>query len=243
MRRLYVAVVHALRRVLAAVGLLRVLDRAAQCSRTALWVRSWLAIYDLDDLAALGVPWWTFEAIDEVELFLAERPGARTFEWGSGVSTLWLAAHGAQVTSIEHDRAWAERMAPRLPESVTLHVVEPTPIDPDVGPEAAVPSGKAGFAGLDFASYVAAVDAVPGDLDLVVIDGRAREACLERVLGRLAPDGLVVFDDTERDRYAAAIRAHGAGLDVRWTRGRTPTIPYPCDTALLRPARAPRPTP
>jgi hypothetical protein len=236
MKHLYVSVVHAVRRALAAVGLLRILDRRAETSRTALWVRSWLAIYDLDDLAALGVPWWTFDAIDEVERFLAAHPRARTFEWGSGVSTLWLAAHGAQVTSVEHDRAWAERMLPLLPASVTLHVVEPAPAGPG-----AVRSGKAGFAGLDFASYVAAVDAVPGDLDLVVIDGRAREACLDRVLDRLAPGGLIVFDDTERDRYAAAIRRHGAALDVRWTRGRTPTIPYPCDTALVRLARVAAP--
>ena len=63
-------------------------------------------------------------------------------------------------------------------------------------------SRKPGFAGLDFAAYVDRIDDVAGDLDLVVIDGRAREACLDRALPRLAPGGLVVLDNVERSATA-----------------------------------------
>ena len=63
-----------MRVVLRVTGLLALLDRLAARSRTVLWVRSWLSVYDLEDLLAFDVPWWTFEAADRVEAFLAERP-------------------------------------------------------------------------------------------------------------------------------------------------------------------------
>ncbi len=41
-------------------------------------------------------------------------------------------------------------------------------------------SQKEGAAGLDFADYVPPIDDVPGEFSLIVIDGRAREACLRQ---------------------------------------------------------------
>lgn len=241
MKGRYVQVLRLLRSALAATGLLAVLDRAARRSRTALWVRSWLAIYDLDDLVALDAPWWTFEAADTVERFLAGRRGARVFEWGSGASTVWLSRRGAVVHSVEHDAAWAEQMADVLPPSATLRLVPAVPALP-AGPPGTPPgarSAKPGFEALDFTAYVAAIDDVPGPLDLVVIDGRARAACLDRAVGRLAPGGMIVLDNVERARYRAALARHGADLEVRWTRGRTPTLPYPTRTALVSRRTAP----
>ncbi|CAN5137243.1 hypothetical protein BH09ACT12_BH09ACT12_26140 [soil metagenome] len=228
-KRAYVAVVGHLRGVLATIGLLGLLDRWARRSRTGLWVRSWLAVYDLDDLIALDTPWWTFEAADEVAAFLLDRPGARVFEWGSGASTIWLGARAGTVITVEHDAAWSEHIAGALPATVTLILEEPRSSDtPRIG------SAKPGFAGLDFSAYVAALDAVDGDFDLIVIDGRAREACLARAVQRLRPDGLIVVDNVERGRYRAAIAlVANRGLTVQWTRGRTPALPYPTQTALL----------
>ena len=120
---------------------------------------------------------------------------------------------------------------------VTLHVVPPVP-----GPEPRTPSGKRGFAGLDFTDYVQAADDLAGSFDLVVVDGRAREACLTRAADRLAPEGLVVVDNVDRARYRAAIAElaarltdrRGSRVEVTWTRGLTPSLPYPTRTALLR---------
>lgn len=233
MRRAYVAALRAARSLLGATGLLRLLDAAARRSRTALWLRSWLSIYDLDDLIALDVPWWTFEAADAVEGFLRSRPRARVLEWGSGASTVWLARRAGSVVTVEHDPAWAERttraLAAHGATNVLLRVVEPRR-----GP-GGVRSGKRGFEGLDFTAYADAVDDLDGDLDLMVIDGRAREACLERALERLAEGGWVVFDNVDRARYREAIAAvdRRIRLRVRWTRGRTPALPYPTRTALI----------
>ncbi|WP_447646672.1 class I SAM-dependent methyltransferase [Nocardioides zeae] len=236
---LYVRFVRALRGVLRVTGVLRLLDRWAARSRTGLWVRSWLSIYDLDELVRHDVPWWTFDSADRVEEFLRGRPGARALEWGSGASTVWLAARCAAVVSIEHDVDWAASVRPALPPNAELRVVPPvdarTRLTRDV-----VPSAKPGFADLDFADYVAEVDRVAGPFDLVVVDGRAREACLERAVGRVARGGLVVVDNVDRARYRDAIarveQRLGGRARVTWTRGRTPTLPYPTRTALLEPS-------
>lgn len=228
MKSLYITVMRGLRGAARRVGILAALERRAERSRGALWWRSLFAIYDFDDMVALDLPWWTFAAIDEVEAFLRARPGARAFEWGSGASTVWLSRRCADVVSIEHDGDWYARMLPALPDHVTVRHVAATPSESPV-----VPSRKPGFDGLDFASYVAAIDAADGSFDLIVIDGRAREACLPRALDRLAPGGIIVFDNVGRQRYRDAIAAVGDRVDVRWTRGRTVALPYPDETAIL----------
>lgn len=227
MKRLYVRLVRALRAVLRAVGVLAVLDRWAAGSRTGTWVRSWLSVHDLAELLEYDVPWWTFASADRVDAYLASRPGARVFEWGSGASTVWLGRRAAQVTSVEHDAEWADTMSAVLPANATLRVVEPVRRAGGIG------SRKPGFAGLDFTDYVAAIDEVEGGFDLIVIDGRAREACLARAVDRLLPGGLIVLDNVDRERYRRAVTAHGDRLVTEWTRGRTPTLPYPTRTALI----------
>ena len=231
MKGLYVRGVHALGRPLRRAGVLDALERRAPRSRPATWLVSLFAIHDVDALGRLDLPWWTFDSAAQVADHLRRHPGARVFEWGSGASTLWLAARAGSVHSVEHHGGWAARLAPRLPHHVTLRVVEARR---SAAPE--VPSAKPGHAGLDFAAYVAAIDDVPGTFDLVVIDGRAREACLARAVDRLSPHGVIVFDNVDRRRYVHAIESLGDRLAVTMTRGLTPALPYPTRTALLRPA-------
>ena len=190
MKTTYVSAVRTLRRGLAAVGLLGLLDRWALRSRTGLWLRSLLSIYDLEDLLRYDVPWWTFEASDRVAEFLRTRPDARVFEWGSGASTVWLSRRSGSVTSIEHDADWAGIVEPVLPDNAVVRVVRPVPATG--GPEQQL-SEKAGFGDLDFAGYVDAMEHLEGDFDLVVVDGRARNACFHRAITRLAPGGVLVL--------------------------------------------------
>ena len=81
-------------------------------SRAATWARSLFAIHDIDQLARLGVPWWTFDSADRIAAFLRLRPDARIFEWGSGASTLWLAERAGSVHSVEHHAGWAADLTP-----------------------------------------------------------------------------------------------------------------------------------
>jgi hypothetical protein len=184
-------------------------------------------VYDSMQLDRIDVPWWTYRAIDVVETWLATRPNARVFEFGTGASTAWLARRGAQVLSVEHDVEFMELFSPRLSgfPNVTLRVEPPV-----ASSSPRTPSGRDEYAGLDFSAYVSTIDAA-GEFDLIVVDGRARAACLERAVPHLAADGLVVFDNSRRQRYREAIVR--SGLHEQALRGLTPTLPYPEQTSLL----------
>lgn len=229
MRSLYVAVMRAVAKVADLIGLTRLLDRWATRSRWGVWVRSLLAIYDPVSLIKLDVPWWTFEAGDLVAERLRARPDSRIFEWGAGASTVWLGSRAASVHSVEHDADWARTLADMLPPNATVVAVPAIP----AGAGTTVTSAKKGFDGLDFGAYVEAINDTTGDFDLIVVDGRAREACLFAALDRLAPDGMIVFDNVDRERYVDAIEELGPDWEVAWTRGLTPCLPYPTRTALI----------
>jgi hypothetical protein len=237
-RRAYVRCVRALAAFVDAIGVGRWLSRRR--SPVAQHLYSLLAIYDLERMVALGLPWWTYGAIEEVDRFLAAREGkARVFEFGAGASTLWLAERAGEIHSVEHDLAFVEMLEPRLKplENVHLRPVAAVPIEGDAGPagDAPLTSGRAGYEGQDFTDYVAAIDAVGGPFDLIIVDGRARDACLRAAVPHLADDGVILFDNAGRDRYQPAIR--GCGLDVDVKAGWAPSLPYREATALLRQRR------
>ncbi|MBI4081034.1 MAG: class I SAM-dependent methyltransferase [Candidatus Lambdaproteobacteria bacterium] len=103
------------------------------------------------------------------------------FEYGSGNSTLWWAARCKKVVTVEHDASWYGRLADRIPPNVTaLHV----PVDA---------SG----------AYCRKVLDYRGAFDIVMIDGMDRErvACAKNGLEALTPAGVMVWDDSERERY------------------------------------------
>jgi hypothetical protein len=198
------------------------------------WAYSLTRAHDSLGISELDVPWWTYDAIDAVEAFITRRAGeVRAFEWGSGASTIWLARRVERVDSVEHHRGFGEMIKGRLAAgypNAHLEIVEPVP-----SAHPAVGSRKEGHGGLDFSDYVARIGEVAvatgAPFDLIVVDGRAREACLAAALDHLAPGGIVVFDNTMRRRYRAAIEALPVD-EVRY-RGLTPTLPYPDQTSVL----------
>jgi hypothetical protein len=228
-KQAYAGSMKTLGRGLGRVGLVR--DTAPPVEhRVRHWAHSLTKVYDSLAMARIDVPWWSYGAISEVGDWLAARPRpVRVFEYGSGASTIWLARRVEEVHTVEHHRGFGEMMQAELAAmpGVSMRIVEPVPsTSPVVG------SSKEGHQGLDFAAYVGAIDDVDGEFDLVVIDGRAREACLAKAVDRLAPGGIVVFDNSRRKRYRVAIGR--SGLHERVFRGLTPTLPYPEQTSILR---------
>lgn len=225
--RWYVRGVRAVAGVLTRLGLVGILDRHRH-RRVVHWLRSLLAVHDVEEMVALDVPWWSYRAIDEVERWLKSRTEVRVFEWGSGASTAWLAARANRVTTVEHHAGFASTVRRLIPENVGLEVV------PAVRRETpAVPSRRRGHRHLDFEDYVGAIDRLGGTYDLICIDGRAREACLDRAVDHLGTGGIIVFDNTNRSRYRRAMERH-PGFEVTNHRGLTPALPYPSTTSLMR---------
>ncbi|WP_298821705.1 class I SAM-dependent methyltransferase [uncultured Roseibium sp.] len=233
-KQLYVGAVRAVHPVARATGLLSWLQSSAKKHRLAHWLRSLFAIHDIDGLIDLDVPWWTYGAIDETEAFLASRPNARVFEYGSGASTVWLAKRAGTVVSVEHDAGWHSLVHTRLAEangatSLSHALIEPSKAQAETDPQYL--SVKPGHIGLSFENYSKSILDQDEAFDLIVIDGRARAACLEHAVTRLKPNGLIVFDNSRRKRYRQSIA--GSGLVVRHLAGLTPSLPYPDETTLL----------
>lgn len=128
------------------------------------------------DAKGQPLPWYTYPMI----AFLRERVKRRfhVLEFGAGNSTLWWAARVTRVRSIEHTAGWAQKLAPMLPANASVvHV----PLEPD---------GAYCRSGGDAPIY-----------DIVAIDGRDRVNCVRQCLAALKPDGVIVWDNSERPRY------------------------------------------
>lgn len=123
------------------------------------------------------IPFFTYSIID----FLADRlpSDAKVFEFGSGFSSVWFSKKCGQVTSVEHDVTWYERIQKMLPAHAEVRHV---PLD----------SGE---------DYQKAVCLAEGKIDVLVVDGRRRVACIRHSLDRLSERGVIIVDDWERVRY------------------------------------------
>ncbi len=159
-----------------------------------------------------ALPWMPFPAIAWLEATI--RPEMRVFEYGSGGSTLFWARRGATVVSVEHDEAWLARLRQAIPpgarERITLLARPPSP-----GLAGEFASASPGCAGLCFRDYVLAIEEFPAaSFDLVVVDGRARSACLNHAASRVRPGGWLLLDNSERPGYREAVER----LSRQWPR-------------------------
>jgi hypothetical protein len=174
------------------------------------------------------VPWIVLSATDRMEAHL--RPGCRVFEYGPGGSTLWFSDRRCQVVSVEHDPQWHRRVMSRLSreerERITCLLEEPRPRDPGDGENHRFGSEDVQYDGLSFERYVRSIEQFPEvQFDAVLVDGRARSACLSVAWPRVKIGGLLVLDNSDRERYQEAIRQmpttgrrdyHGPAAYSRW---------------------------
>jgi hypothetical protein len=123
------------------------------------------------------IPWYTYPAIE----FLGKRVGKSmtVFEYGCGNSTIWWAERVREVVSVEHDKNWYERICPRVPGNVQLFH-----IDLEYGGE-----------------YSKKVTEYEKTFDIIIIDGRDRTNCARNSLKSLKPDGVVIWDNSDRQEY------------------------------------------
>lgn len=198
------------------------------------WLHSLFAIYDIDAMVRLDLPWWTLRAAKLVDRFLQQRPGAMVFEYGSGASTVFLAKRAEIVVSAEHDPRWHATVTKKVAghPNVLLTLAEAEPVDA----QSTHWSAHRAWSGYDFNNYVQAIDRFEGLFDLIVIDGRCRAHCLQAAKRRIKPDGLILFDNAGRRRYRAALE--GSAMPKLATSGLTACLPYPDSTVLLSPEQA-----
>lgn len=236
LREYYLGAMSRTRDALDSTELLRRWDDYARTHprSTGTHLRTLLSVHNAEDLVSFDMPWWTYPAVDQVTGYLRGRGGEATvFEFGAGASTIWFARRAKSVTSVEHHPGWAQRVRDMVAEA-GLDNVEVVVPDVPVGDRPRVASGAPSGAGLDFGPYVDVLAAHDGPWDLIAVDGRAREACLRVARDHVAPGGLLLFDDAQRERYQDVLEeSRSAGWVVERNRGASPCDPLRRETALL----------
>jgi hypothetical protein len=154
------------------------------------------------------IPWISYPAT----ALLAARVSAdwNIFEFGAGYSTLWWGARCRTVTSCEHDATWCQILAPQLRANCSLLS---TPLN-DAYPLAAQRTEK---------TY-----------DVIVVDGRKRVRSALASVECLTKDGVLVWDDSERDYYQDGLaRLRDKGFKRLDLLGMSPLERRPKQTSVL----------
>lgn len=156
-----------------------------------------------------GLPSLALPAICAMDDYLTRE--MKVFCWGSGMSDIFFARRAGSLISIEHDPRWSARVQSALDYwDLKTHyfLIEPGEgYDPEFG------SYQAGYGNVNFKDYVSSILIYPDEsFDLILVDGRARCACLKVAQSKLKPGGLLVLDDSARSIYQWAI------AEIKWPR-------------------------
>lgn len=157
-----------------------------------------------------AIPWFTYSFID----FMQERlnKNQHVFEFGSGNSTRYFAQKCASITSIEHDKEWYEVGLKDKPQNADIQYY---------------PLNKDG-------DYCRAVSQGAMKYDIIIVDGRDRVNCCKNSLQALNEFGVIVLDDSERDKYnEARIFLLNAGLKELSFSGISPGFFYRKATSVF----------
>jgi hypothetical protein len=127
------------------------------------------------------IPWVTYSFIDFIKERL--RKQHTIFEFGSGNSTFFYAKYAGLVVSVEHDKDWFEKIVKSKPENSEMIFCE------------LVKGGD----------YCHMPVKLEEKFDIIIVDGRDRVNCCKQAVNALSASGVVVLDDSERDKYKQAV--------------------------------------
>ena len=167
------------------------------------------------------VPWITYPAFRQLQRLI--KPGSKVFEYGCGGSSLWWASHAAEVTSVEHDAAWAAHVAKAAPANLKIitrvmgencseerrSAVAKFFADAPELPVSPQPDHNImhGLLCKEFTAYATEITAFErASFDVVVVDGMARTLTAWLAVQYVKPGGIIVFDNSDRWQYNSAYR-------------------------------------
>lgn len=154
------------------------------------------------------LPWLSFPAITYLESHVNSTD--KVFEYGGGGSTLFWIDRVAEVVTVEHDKEWFDLLREKLLKEKGAkwegnHVKAASgelvsPADPSE-PVHYASTDKASK-GKNFKAYATVIDNFDDSyFDTVLVDGRARTACLHHAVPKLRSGGLLILDNAERAHY------------------------------------------
>ena len=172
--------------------------------RCARFFPRWIRSFGLSrDSVRNGLPWLPFGLIEWLDVYL--KPDMTVFEFGSGGSTIFMAQRVKTLISVEHNRAWYQKVLPELQKRGLLNVTyllrEPV-ASGTTAPKEYWDNYGSDYANMSFAPYVKAIEDYPDrSFDLILVDGRSRKFCLEHAIGKTRPGGFIVMDNSSTPEY------------------------------------------
>ncbi|HPX60579.1 MAG TPA: group 1 glycosyl transferase [Deltaproteobacteria bacterium] len=121
------------------------------------------------------IPWYTYPAIDFLDDLTMEN--WCVFEWGSGNSTRWWGARVKSIVSIEDNLDWYREVKEQIPSNVRLYYME--------NPE--------------YHECILAYQ--QHSFDAIIIDGSCRNQAALNSIGRLRPNGIIIFDNSDNPEF------------------------------------------
>lgn len=158
------------------------------------------------------LPWMNYPVVRLLEERLNKN--IILFEYGSGYSTFFYAKLVAEVVSVEYDQNWYEKIHSKIPNNAQL-IYREKDVD---------------------GQYCKSIHTTEKKYNVVIVDGRDRVNCVKQSLDALTEDGVVILDDSQRERYQDAIMYAGKfGYKALNFEGIKPTdFGVNCTTILYR---------
>lgn len=154
-------------------GPIQLLTHQNSALQNAGWFKSHNAIQSIDQ-EGKPIPWCAYSFIYFIDARL--KRDFRVFEYGSGHSTLWYAKKVKEIIAVEHDDVWQAKVSSELPTNARVI-----------------------FRQLEN-GYTSEISH-HGTFDIVIVDGRRRAECAHSILTALKPDGIIVWDDSDRSDF------------------------------------------
>jgi len=123
-----------------------------------------------------ALPWISYKAISTLKTFLNKN--SRVLEFGSGMSTVWYAAHAGEVCSVEDYRPWYDKVSIELEKRSLKNINYHFASSPE--------------------EYYSFMTDDPEGFDLVMVDGSTRGDCLKHAAKLLKPGGIIYLDNSDK---------------------------------------------
>jgi precorrin-6B methylase 2 len=156
----------------------RFLFSRSSALRSTGWISSYISRKPVDS-SGKPIPWMNYATVDFLNKRLKQDHDL--FEWGSGFSTLYFADKCSTVTSIEYDKSWYELIKTQVPSNAEII-----------------------YQAYGHPAYSEAINRGDKKYNLIVVDGRERVKCFSNCFDHLKDDGVVILDDSSRDKYKDA---------------------------------------
>ena len=113
------------------------------------------------------LPWFGYRAIKRLDQLI--QPSWSVLEFGSGMSTLWLAKRCGHLLSVETDETWYGQIKGKLPEGVE-YWLRPRAVCHEIS---------------------------EGPFDLAIVDGHNRDRAVETAIKAVKPGGYIFLDNSD----------------------------------------------